>query len=63
MKKEEISQKICDVYNMMSALTITGYDNAKILVDCMDILKNILPELLNLNVVEEIKGEVLEDKE
>ena len=48
---------------MMSALTITGYDNAKILVDCMDILKNILPELLNLNVVEEIKGEVLEDKE
>ena len=51
MKKEEIGQKICDVYNMMSALTITGYDNAKILVDCMDILKNILPELLNLNVV------------
>lgn len=63
MKKEEIGQKICDVYNALNTLTLTGYDNFKTVSGCMDDLKEILPELLNLNVVEEIKGEVLEDKE
>lgn len=63
MKKEEIGQKICDVYNALNTLTLTGYDNFKTVSGCMDDLKELLPELLNLNVVEEIKGEVLEDKE
>lgn len=63
MKKEEIGQKICDVYNALNTLTLTGYDNFKTVSGCMDDLKELLPELLNLNVVEEIKGEVLENKE
>lgn len=63
MKKEEIGQKICDVYNALNTLTLTGYDNFKTVSGCMDDLKELLPELLNLNVAEEIKGEVLEDKE
>lgn len=63
MKKEEIGQKICDVYNALNTLTLTGYDNFKTVSGCMDDLKELLPELLNLNIAEEIKGEVLEDKE
>lgn len=63
MKKEEIGQKICDVYNALNTLTLTGYDNFKTVAGCMDDLKNLLPDLLNLNVVEEVKGEIVEDKE
>lgn len=60
MKKEEIGQKICDVYNALNTLTLTGCDNFKIAADCMNTLKEILPEILNLNIVEEVKGEIVE---
>lgn len=57
MKKEEIAQKICDVYNALNTLTLTGFDNFKTVSGCMEELKNVLPEILNLNVVtEENKG-------
>lgn len=60
MKKEEIGQKICDVYNALNTLILTGYDNFKTATDCMNTLKEVLPEILNLNTVEEVKGEIIE---
>lgn len=53
MNKEKIAQSICDVYNALDTLTIKGYTGCKTYTNCMETLKSLVTEIMNLQVLEE----------
>lgn len=55
MKKEEISQSICDIYNALNTLSVKGYNDCKTYSNCMELLNKLVSEIMNLQVLEETK--------
>lgn len=53
MNQKQISQSICDVYNALDTLTIKGYIDCKTYTNCMETLRSLVTEVMNLQVLEE----------
>lgn len=55
MNKQEICQSVCDVYNALNTIRLSGYKDCKTFTNCMESLNNIVNEIIDLQVEEEIK--------